>query len=83
MTLSFEAAYARLEEILEKINSGKLALDESLQLFEEADKIIVLCSKKLSEAEQRIEVLLKNREGELIINVEGKPQTQDFQTRGS
>ncbi|MBS0650784.1 MAG: exodeoxyribonuclease VII small subunit [Verrucomicrobia bacterium] len=77
-TLTFEAAYARLEEILEKMNSGKVALEESLKLYEEADKLIVWCSKRLTEAEKKIEVLTKNRDAELVLDPTGKPQTQPF-----
>ena len=45
--MKFEEAYRRLEEILEKMNSGKASLDDSLKLYEEADKLIVTCQKKL------------------------------------
>ncbi|MBS0652217.1 MAG: exodeoxyribonuclease VII small subunit [Verrucomicrobia bacterium] len=77
-TMTFETAYARLEEILEKMNSGKVALEESLKLYEEADKLIVWCSKRLTEAEKKIEVLTKNRDAELVLDPTGKPQTQPF-----
>ena len=60
-TLTFESAYARLEEILEKMNSGKVALEESLKLYEEADKLIVWCSKRLTEAEKKIEILSEDK----------------------
>ncbi len=45
--LTFEEAYKRLEEILEKMNSGKASLDSSLSLYEEADKLITTCQSKL------------------------------------
>jgi exodeoxyribonuclease VII small subunit len=77
-TLSFESAYARLEEILEKMNSGKVSLEDSLKLYEEADGLIARCSKQLTAAEKKIEVLIKNREGELLTDASGKPQTQEF-----
>lgn len=77
-TLSFESAYARLEEILEKMNSGKVSLEESLKLYEEADTLIVRCNKQLTAAEKKIEVLIKNRDGELAVDATGKPQTQPF-----
>ncbi|MBY0528735.1 MAG: exodeoxyribonuclease VII small subunit [Rhabdochlamydiaceae bacterium] len=77
-TLSFESAYARLEEILEKMNSGKASLEDSLKLYEEADQLIVRCQKQLNSAEKKIEVLIKNREGELVADATGKPQTQEF-----
>jgi exodeoxyribonuclease VII small subunit len=77
-SLSFETAYARLEEILEKMNSGKVSLEDSLKLYEEADRLIHWCSKRLNEAEKKIEVLIKNREGNLSLNEQGQPQTQPF-----
>ncbi len=76
--LTFEEAYKRLEEILEKMNSGKASLDSSLSLYEEADLLITTCQKKLTEAERKIEVLLKNRNGELALDETGRPQTADF-----
>lgn len=76
--LSFETAYARLEEILEKMNSGKVALEDSLKLYEEADKLIVWCSKRLNDAEKKIEMLVKNREGDVAMDQSGRPQTQPF-----
>jgi len=77
-SLSFELAYQRLEEILEKMNSGKVSLDESLKLYEEADRLISSCNKRLSDAEKKIEVLIKNREGELVVGEMGRPQVQEF-----
>jgi exodeoxyribonuclease VII small subunit len=76
--LSFESAYARLEEILERMNSGKVSLEESLKLYEEADNLITRCTKQLTHAEKKIEMLLKNRDGEPIVDPLGKPQTQAF-----
>lgn len=77
--LSFEVSFHRLEEILEKMNSGAVSLDESLKLYEEADQLITLCSKRLNEAERKIEVLIKNRNGgELVLGADQKPTTQDF-----
>lgn len=75
---TFESAFARLEEILEKMNSGTLSLDDSLKLYEEADALIMMCNKRLTDAERRIEILIKNRGGELTLGNDQKPQTQDF-----
>jgi len=77
-TPTFEQAYARLEEILEKMNSGKQSLEDSLSLYEEADRLIVFCNKRLQQAEQKIETLIKNREGDLVLTPSGSPQTQEF-----
>ncbi len=68
-----------LKLILEKMNSSTVSLDDSLKLFEEADKLINSCSKKLTEAERKIEVLIKNRaSGELVLGNDARPTTQDF-----
>lgn len=75
---TFETAFARLEEILERMNSGTVSLDESLKMYEEADSLINMCNKKLTSAERRIEVLIKNRNGELAMGQDQKPMVQDF-----
>jgi exodeoxyribonuclease VII small subunit len=75
---NFEEAFARLEQILERMNSGSISLDESLKLYEEADKLITLCSKRLNDAERKIEMLIKNRNGELVLDADQKPATQDY-----
>ncbi len=77
--LSFEQSFARLEAILERMNSGKATLDESLKLYEEADLLIFKCTTRLNSAEERIEQLIKNRNGELQLDPSGKPLTQAFQ----
>ncbi|MBS0623220.1 MAG: exodeoxyribonuclease VII small subunit [Verrucomicrobia bacterium] len=74
----FEKAFARLEEILEKMNSGKLSLEESLKLYEEADNLIVCCANRLNEAEEKIEMLIKKRDGQLSLNSESQPQTESL-----
>lgn len=78
--ITFEAAFARLEEILEKMNSNTVSLDTSLALYEEADKLITLCSKRLNDAERKVEILIKNRHGDVQMGVDQKPQTQDYTT---
>jgi exodeoxyribonuclease VII small subunit len=78
--MKFEEAYSRLEEILEKMNSGKASLDDSLKLYEEADKLIVTCQKTLSEAEKKIEMMIKSRNGEVVLDEAGNPTVQAFQT---
>lgn len=57
---SFEKNMTRLEEILEKMN-GQISLDEAIDHFEEADKLVKQCQKKLDEAQSRIEKILTSR----------------------
>jgi len=77
-TQTFEEAYERLEAILEKMNHEQVSLDEALALYEEADTLIGSCQKRLSEAEQKIEILLKNRDSQLLLDKEGSVQTDDY-----
>jgi exodeoxyribonuclease VII small subunit len=78
--ITFESAFARLEQILEKMNSVTVTLDESLELYKEADNLINICSQRLNQAERQIEVLVKNRSGELTLGPDQKPLTQEFQS---
>lgn len=80
--ISFEKGFARLEQILEKMNSNTISLDESLKLYEEADTLIQICGKKLNDAEKKVEILIKNRNGDLALGQSQKPQTENF-TPGS
>ncbi|MBE9546634.1 MAG: exodeoxyribonuclease VII small subunit [Proteobacteria bacterium] len=59
----FEEALKKLEEIVRKMESGDLTLEESLKSFEEGVSLSRFCAKKLDEAERRIDILLKNEEG--------------------
>ncbi len=60
----FEDNLSRLEEIVKKMESGDLSLEDALKAFEEGIRLSRLCAKKLDESERRVEVLLK-QEGEL------------------
>ena len=44
--------------------------------IEEADKLITSCGKRLNDAERKIEMLIKNRNGELVVGADQKPQTK-------
>lgn len=78
LELSFEQAYLRLEQILERMNSGKIPLEESLHLYEEADCLIRSCSDRLNQAEKKVEILMKNRQGDLALDDQGQPMRQIF-----
>ena len=59
----FETALKKLEEVVKKLESGELPLEDSLKAFEEGVKQAAFCSKKLNEAEKRVELLLKQKDG--------------------
>lgn len=54
---SFEEAVARLDEIVQRLETGNIALDESLTLFEEGIGLAKYCSERLDAAEGRLQVL--------------------------
>lgn len=57
--MTYEKAMSRLEEIVSSLEKSEITLDESMKLFEEGTKLTAFCSKKLSEAEQKITLLTK------------------------
>ncbi len=61
----FEKDLERLEQVVEALEAGGLTLDESLKRFEEGVKLARRCEKALTEAERRIEILVKNAKGEI------------------
>ncbi len=65
-TMSFEEALTRLEEILHMLENGKTGLEDSLSAFEEGIGLVKYCNKKLTQAEQKVRVLLQNEEGERV-----------------
>jgi exodeoxyribonuclease VII small subunit len=62
----FEAALARLEEIVQELEKGDLPLEQSLKLFEEGIKLSRICTKRLEDAERRVEILLKDKAGNVL-----------------
>jgi exodeoxyribonuclease VII small subunit len=63
--MKFEDALKLLETIVEKLESGTLELEESIQLFEQGVELSIYCQQKLQQAEGRIQRLVKNLNGEL------------------
>ena len=61
----FEEALAELEDVVERLDSGDLSLEESLAAFEEGVRLVKHCNQKLTEVERKIELLVKDKEGKL------------------
>jgi exodeoxyribonuclease VII small subunit len=59
----FEDALNKLEKIVSKLEDGEIPLEESLKLFEEGIRLSRLCNQKLEEAEKRVEILMKGKNG--------------------
>lgn len=62
----FETSLKKLEDAVTRLESGELSLDDSLKVFEEGIKHAAICSRKLNDAETRVELLLKQRDGSFI-----------------
>ena len=54
---NFEAAMAELEALVERMDTGQLPLEESLQAYQRGAVLLKYCEKILSDAEQRVKVL--------------------------
>lgn len=61
----FEENMKQLEAIVQKMEEGELNLEESIEQFEAGMEISKKCSKILEEAEQKITVLIENKDGSL------------------
>jgi exodeoxyribonuclease VII small subunit len=62
----FERSLARLEEVVRRLESPQLSLDEAMKLFEEGVALSRECQKQLEEAEGKVEILLKKADGKLL-----------------
>ena len=65
MEKTFEASLTELEEIVTKLEDGDLPLEASLELFEKGIKLSRACRERLTNAERRIEILVKDADGDL------------------
>ena len=66
---NFEKALQELEELVKKMETGELGLEESLKYFERGVALTRNCQQALAEAEQKVQILLKQN---------GKEELQDF-----
>ena len=62
-TVKFEEALARLEAIVAELERGDLPLEDSMRIFEEGIKLSRTCLKMLEEAERKVEILVKDKDG--------------------
>lgn len=66
MEKSFETSLAELEKIVLRLETGDLPLEDSLELFENGIKLSRECRERLTNAERRIEILMKDATGEIV-----------------
>ncbi len=61
-TTNFETQLEELESIVAQLETGELPLEESLKVFEKGVKLSRQCQQLLSEAEQKVTILMENQE---------------------
>ena len=61
--MSFEQALAALEQVVRKLESGEVPLDESIALYERGEKLRQACQARLDAAQARIEAIVADGEG--------------------
>jgi len=62
---AFEDSLKKLETIVDQLEKGDLALEDSLILFEQGIALSAACKQELDAAEGKVEILLKQRDGSL------------------
>ena len=65
---TFEASLEALERIVKELEQGDLPLEKSLELFEQGIGLSRQCQERLSQAERRIEVLLRDNQGRPVVS---------------
>jgi exodeoxyribonuclease VII small subunit len=83
-TVKFEEALARLEAIVNELERGQLPLDDSMRIFEEGMKLSKTCLKMLEDAERKVEILIKDKDGskrarpfDLELSSESEPENSE------
>lgn len=62
--MAFETALAQLEAIVQRLESGEVDLEESIQIYEQGVKLKQFCEHKLSEAQARVDKIVLGPGGE-------------------
>lgn len=76
---TFEASLEALEHIVRELERGDLSLEKSLELFEQGIRLSRECQERLSQAERRIELLMRDNQGRPVVVPfdEGKVRSED------
>lgn len=72
---SFEESLEKLEAIVHQLEEGNMPLEDSLGAFEEGMKLVKVCEVRLNEAQKKIEILMKDKDG--------KKKAKNFETEES
>lgn len=67
--LTFERAMTRLEQIVRSLERGDVALEESLQMFQEGTELVRQCQKLLDQAQLQIQKIMTASDGSPVEEV--------------
>lgn len=70
----FEDALSELESIVKTLEEGEQSLEDSLKQFEDGVRLSRFCQESLNNAEQKVQILLKNDEGNEELQDFEKPE---------
>lgn len=59
--MKFEEALQNLERIVADLETGECSLEQALELYAQGVEMLKLCTRHLTEAEQKVEILLKEQ----------------------
>ncbi len=68
--LDYEASIAELESVVERLEQGDISLEESLKLYENGVLITRDCQEALQNAEQKVQMLLKQSGQATLVDFE-------------
>jgi exodeoxyribonuclease VII small subunit len=79
---TFEASLEALEQIVHQLEDGDLPLEKSLELFEQGIRLSRECQERLSQAERRIEILLRDNQGRPVAKAFNQPPGETVEGSG-
>lgn len=73
---AFEDALSQLEELVREMESDQMPLEELIKNYEEGTRLFEVCEKRLDQAQGRIEIIRKNRNGEGVVEPFGDQEDE-------
>ena len=73
-TFNFEASLKQLEQLVQQLEQGNLSLQQSMQVFEQGIALTRECQQSLDQAEQKVQILMQDNQGEMVEQPFQSPQ---------
>lgn len=70
MPKSFEESIEELEKLVDELEGGEVPLDQTLEKFERGMKLVQFCHGKLNDAEAKLKLLTKDKDGKFLLSDE-------------